>query len=300
MSRPRCLIIGAMKAGTTTLFKDLSQHPDIFFSHIKEPESLCNDAIYTKAGIQAYEQLFRYAKPGQMCADASTAYTKRPIYEGVPERARDILPDDVKLIYIVRDPIERALSHHYHLYSANQATADVDAGIRSRSDYVDFSKYAMQLKAWRDVFSAERIRVVRFEDYMADRIQGYRELISFLGLKPDNQYVSAQAAQNVGDSKLVGTSRAATFFYKILPTEFYQNRLRPWMPDRCVRAAQRVLFSPAPPRPKIKTIETIDYLIDQLQEDTQELANMLGLDQPWWDLQETRQRYVQQWQSTNH
>ncbi len=85
--KPDFLVVGAMKGGTTTLYFDLGAHPDLHLPEPKEPEVLVRHA--DPAAIrEAYAAHFRNARPGQLCGEASTVYTKRPDHEGVAERAR--------------------------------------------------------------------------------------------------------------------------------------------------------------------------------------------------------------------
>ena len=108
---PDFLIVGAMKAGTTTLYHDLSEHPDIFLPVLKEPEVLTT--LERLDEMRAYyARLFRPARPGQLKGEASTAYTKRPNNEGVAEKARALCGDGLKIIYIRRDPVERIRSQY--------------------------------------------------------------------------------------------------------------------------------------------------------------------------------------------
>jgi len=114
MTLPHFLIIGAMKSGTTTLYRDMLTHRRVFFSADKEPMNLVNDDVLTAEGRHAYESLFAGAGRDSVCGEASTAYTKLPVYPGVPRRALQLLGPELRLIYIMRHPIERLISHHHH------------------------------------------------------------------------------------------------------------------------------------------------------------------------------------------
>ena len=87
MPLPDFLIIGAMKAGTTTLYRDLMTNPAIFFPSEKEKSHLLRDEVLTEAGRRDYEKLFRRARPGQVLGIAPTRYTNLPDCPGVPGRA---------------------------------------------------------------------------------------------------------------------------------------------------------------------------------------------------------------------
>ena len=80
--------------------------------------------------------------------DASTAYSKRPDFEGVPERAVAVLPAGFKVIYMVRHPIERIVSQHHHAHFAGEVGASIDDAVRQHDRFIHYSRYAYQLEPW--------------------------------------------------------------------------------------------------------------------------------------------------------
>jgi hypothetical protein len=149
---PDFLIIGAMKAGTTTLYHDLMRHPRIFLPEVKEPDALLSDNIFTSRNLRKYAQFFHPASLDQLCGEASTTYTKRPTFEGVADRALRLLGENLKLIYIVRNPLQRTLSHHRFLYQLGLMEKDINRVIRSDPTLIDYSRYAMQIEPWLATF----------------------------------------------------------------------------------------------------------------------------------------------------
>jgi hypothetical protein len=137
-AQPDFLVIGAPKAGTTALHAALSRHPQVFASTPKEPKYwLCDDApppawrgpgdahsqqewIWRR---QDYERLFAPAEPGQLRGESTPFYLWS---RGAHRRIGDVLPD-VRLISVVRDPIDRAYSNWMHLWSD---------GLEAESDFV--------------------------------------------------------------------------------------------------------------------------------------------------------------------
>src|SRR5690242_15477606 len=97
-------IIGAMKAGTTSLYKHLAGHPDIYASPRKEPR-IFRDAGDPERQRREFLALFEGRRNERWCFEASTAYTKYPKRSGVAERLRAIVPD-ARLVYLVRNPID--------------------------------------------------------------------------------------------------------------------------------------------------------------------------------------------------
>jgi hypothetical protein len=173
-----------MKSGTTSLCRDLALHPRIGFPAGKEPEGLAFDDVLAGAGREAYLAPFRRAREGMVCGDASMRYTFRPHFEGCAGRAREVLGDDPRIVYLVREPVARALSHHYHDYAHGTCGPDVDAEMRRLPFFIDASRYAFQIEPWIETFGRERVLIARFEDYVADRRRVTAEVSRFIGVEP--------------------------------------------------------------------------------------------------------------------
>ena len=118
MSKPDFIIIGAAKSGTTTLYQYLCRHPQIYMSTPKEPDFFSLDMNYHK-GIEWYESLFDGAKPEQICGEASTTYSRWHQHPKAAERISQYLPK-VKLIYIMRHPVDRAYSFYAYRFKRSQ------------------------------------------------------------------------------------------------------------------------------------------------------------------------------------
>lgn len=180
---PNVLLIGAMKAGTTTLYRDLLAHPDVFVPLDKEPGNLADDRVLSPAGLQEYSDLFAKGRRHAVRLDASTAYAKVPEFGGVPERAARVLGQSTRILYLVRHPVDRAISHHRHRYLVDgTADPDINREVRSRSEYLDYSRYAMQLRPWCDQFPAENVKVIVFEEYIRNRRETLTAVEQFLAL----------------------------------------------------------------------------------------------------------------------
>ena len=110
---PDFLVIGAMKAGSTTLHTYLSRHPDLYLHERKEPGFFSREERYAR-GIEWYRALFADARPDQLCAESSTCYTRWPHFADVAPRIRQHVPE-VRFVYIMRDPVARAYSHYAHM-----------------------------------------------------------------------------------------------------------------------------------------------------------------------------------------
>lgn len=185
------LIIGAMKAGTTTLFDHLARHPEIAGSNPKEPGFFAFDDLY-REGRASYEALFSW-DPGvhKVALDGSTDYAKFPHCGDVAARIR-AFGSDFRLIYMLRHPLRRIESHAQHVQHKKREIGRVDSG---REDHgldagvsrvsLDISHYAMQLDQYRDHFDKGAVMITSVERLAADPQGVARAACVHLGVDPD-------------------------------------------------------------------------------------------------------------------
>jgi len=195
LTLPTFFIIGAAKAGTTSLHFYLDQHPEIQMSAEKEPNFFSGPAngmpypVGRVDTLDRYEQLFDSAF--EVRGEASPSYTNAPRRAGVPARIAAAVPD-AKFIYLVRDPIARTVSHYRHRVAAGKerrSLPEVLAGL-DESDPHSFyltcqSFYAHQLQLYLERFPAERILVIDQADLLADREATLRKIFAFLAVDPE-------------------------------------------------------------------------------------------------------------------
>ncbi len=153
MSRkPNLFIIGAQKCGTTSLHHYLAAHPEIFLSEPKEPGYFVPEIDYYPRDREWYLGLFEGASGHRYVGESSTHYTKLPVYPGVVERIADFVDEAPRFIYLMRDPIDRAVSHYWHDIRKFHEHRPIEEAFRERVDYRAFSNYPMQLEpVFRDV-----------------------------------------------------------------------------------------------------------------------------------------------------
>jgi hypothetical protein len=177
---PNLIVIGAMKAGTTSLHVYLSRHPDIFMSADKEPRFF-NEEWNWYRGLEWYEAQFpeRAAIRGESTPD----YTKFPAMRNVPERIHSVIPD-VRLIYLVRDPIDRIVSHYVDAYSFGRVHGTLEDELAQFEDchFVNCSRYYLQLEQYLEYFRKENILVLVSEELRNDRRNTLRAAFRFLGV----------------------------------------------------------------------------------------------------------------------
>lgn len=187
---PNFIIIGAAKSATTTLTTILPRHPQLFISKPKEPKFF--GRRYDK-GWEWYARLFRRARPRQLRGEASTMYSSALLsYEHAPALMHRYLPG-LKLIYIVRDPLERAISQWRHRKGRQQKTADFSHVMHSRHLrrlIVGCSLYHQRLEAFRRFYPDDQIHCILFEDLIKQPRATLKSTLTFLGVKSNRQILN--------------------------------------------------------------------------------------------------------------
>lgn len=248
MTLPSFLLIGAMKAGTTSLYADLAALPGVYMSPEKEPEDLIHPFVETPQGRAAYAAKFAAAPKGAQIGEASTAYTKRPTHQGVAARARRVLGPDLKLIYLTRDPVRRIVSQYHHLWGLRLENRPLNQAVLQDESYAAYSRYDWQLAPWRAEFPDHQILVLRFEDYIADMPGALVKVCAFLGVAAPTQ-VQAVHRNASADKHIVPRGGLAA---SLLHGRFYLHRIKPLLPET-LRQAVKARLMPRP-RPMTETL----------------------------------------------
>jgi hypothetical protein len=183
---PNTLIIGAAKCGTSALHFYLSQHPETSMSSPKELMYWHREDWRERRDW--YASKFEDARVRCEASPQYTWYPHRPIKgPGTPERIHSVIPD-VRLIYLVRDPIERLISawiQHYangNRRTINEWLSDYE---RPGNILVSPSRYATQMEQYLEFFSPDQILVIDQHEMMSSRRETLRGVFTFLGIDPD-------------------------------------------------------------------------------------------------------------------
>jgi hypothetical protein len=204
---PNLLLIGAMKCGTSSLHRYLGLHPEIAMSGAKElnfflpadAESagpLLGERSSAGRGIDWYARQFDAGAPVR--GEGSVAYTF-PWFEGVAEAAAAAL-DDARLIYVVRDPLERMLSHRDQ-FAGRDSRPLAESLLDADGPYLRASSYATALAPFLERFGRERILLVDQARLRSDRDAVLREAYSFLEVDPGFSSPLTAEETNVSASK---------------------------------------------------------------------------------------------------
>lgn len=231
---PSFLIIGTQKGGTTSLYKYITQHPNVLAASKKEIHFFNNDKNF-KLGMEWYKEQFAFKSEPPLKAitgEATPMYLFHPL---APVRIAQLLPS-VKLIAILRNPVDRAYSHyqmrkrngkekrsfeevirhekaqlsHKYLTSQNHHKMKLVDSCLSRGIYID------QVKRWLDLFPKEQLLIKRFEDFKENPQQITNDVLQFLGLEVDNFQIKNFHNFNPGNYKPIDpvTRQKLASFYK--------------------------------------------------------------------------------------
>lgn len=179
MSRPTFLIIGAKKAGTTALWKYLSHHPQVYVPQVKELEYFSRNWDRSWAW---YERRFRDAGSAAVAVgEASPSYASRLRFPEAPERIASRLPE-VKLIYLVRHPVDRIASQYLHSLAVNEAFRPIEAELANNPAYVEDSQYASEVESYLEHFPRHQLLVIQSERLRDNRVRTLIDVYRFLGI----------------------------------------------------------------------------------------------------------------------
>lgn len=175
------MVVGAMKCATTTLHEQLSRQPGVFMTRIKEPCYFSDEPFYAR-GPGWYAGLFADAPKGALCGESSTHYTKMPTYpETVARIARDA--PWARFIYVMRDPLERLLSHYRHERTVGRIAQgeDLATAIQRVPELVEYGRYAYQVEPYLETFSPDHVLPVFFTRLLSHPQEEMARIGRFLG-----------------------------------------------------------------------------------------------------------------------
>jgi len=184
---PNFIIIGGLKCGTTSIHHYLGLHPDVHMSKPKELNFFAAEQNWD-LGLDWYKG--RFDDRVKVNGESSPHYTNRPRFNGVAERIHEHCPD-ARLLYMVRDPIKRILSHWVHATGAGYETREFVATLSlPDTSYIQRSMYWMQLQPYLELFDRDQIEIISQEELGSDREGTMRKAFSFLGV--DETFTSEQ------------------------------------------------------------------------------------------------------------
>jgi hypothetical protein len=178
---PNLIVIGGLKCGTTSLHHYLGLHPEISMSRPKELNFFVAELNW-ELGQEWYASHFD--RRSRVRGESSPHYTNLPRFEGVAERMRSLIPE-ARIVYMVRDPIDRMLSHYLHNAGAGYESRGLSEALGDPDgSYLPRSRYAMQVEPYLAAFGAERVAIVSREELRDDRAATMRRVFELCGVDP--------------------------------------------------------------------------------------------------------------------
>ncbi len=248
---PNFLVVGAMKAGTSTLAHYLRQHPQIYMPKI-ELHFFDKEGNFEK-GVDWYKEQFQQAEERQILGEKTPTYSYLP---ECPERIAGVVPE-VKVVWIFRNPIDRAYSNYWHAVNAGVERLSFKEAIEQEENrkgkniwfgYKKRSKYIEQVNRYLEFFSREDMCFLFFEELLEEREVELNRIYEFLDISPhspepaqkNKTYIPSSILLQYYSKKLFGQGKTFNYFSRLnhlFKTEY------PKM-DEEVRAKLRNYFEP--------------------------------------------------------
>lgn len=297
ITKPNFLILGAAKAGTTSLYAYLRQHPQIYLTSVKEPgffaygeaplawqgpgvERVQRNSILTRP---QYEQLFAGVTQETAFGEASVTN----IWPRACARIQQYAPD-AKFLALLRQPADRAYSHFLYNYRLGvEPLSDFTAALAAEPSrvrqgwfpmlcYRQMSHYSADLQNYLAHFPREQLRIYLYDDFVAQPVPLLQDIFAFLGVDPNFtpdvtvRYNTARMPRNV---------RLFTFLRR---PHWIKTWLRPLFPvklrGRLARQVQSYNWKkPSPLDPQLRAALTRDFAPEIAQ-----LQDLLGRDLSHW------------------
>jgi hypothetical protein len=242
---PDFMIIGAMKSATSTLHEQLAAQPGFFMSSPKEPNFFSDDDVWAR-GLDWYASLFAAAPAGALRGESSTHYTKLPTHPRTLERLCASVRTR-RFVYVMRDPIERLVSHYIHEWSQGVFREPLDAALERHPELVIYGCYADQLAPWFARFGKAAILPVFFERLTAHPEPELARVARFLGCAEPLAWRAEVARQNVSSERLRKSPLRDAIVASPLLTRLRRRFVPAALRERIkasLRMAERPLLSP--------------------------------------------------------
>ena len=280
MALPTFIIIGAPKAGSTSLYHYVGQHPEVFTSPVKEPRFFWTyrTSSHTES-LSDYEDLFRGSEGYKAVGEGSPAYLSD---ENTPRLIKELIPN-VKLMAILRDPYERAFSHFVFSRLRGEETEEdfleairVDGarGLSEQVGYIENGLYYRNLSRYRTLFPGDQIKVIMLEDLEERPTDVMKDVFSFLEVDPS---IEVDTSEKLTPS---GVPRLRAMHWFLSDRNPIKRRLGPLIPKRAKKALRQVRVANL----RRQTLSPTDRLAlaPYFEEDIKRLEKLLLRDLGHW------------------
>ncbi|MCB2213191.1 sulfotransferase domain-containing protein [bacterium] len=287
--------VGAAKAGTTWVTKQLMDHPQTCIGRRKELNYFMRnhplegvfprtgshfDSLNYTRGMEWYEEQYCRCQPGQLKGELSTSYLADPTS---PKLLAEHNPD-LKLIMNIRNPVDAVYSVYYQVYQMHTVHETFEELLDRTNDHLEYYSYSRHMKRYLDYFPEEQIKFIFLDDIKADSNGVYDELCDFLGI---DKVELDSVSKKVNPSTMVRSTKvrdlAIQIYYLFNKNETMRN-IRDWMRDKKLSVIARKIRrwnSVQAKYPPMK-LETRARLIEEFHDDIIEVGKMQNRDLSDW------------------
>jgi hypothetical protein len=278
---PNLIIVGGLKCGTTSLHHYLNLHPQIAMSRPKELNFFVAELNW-ELGPDWYASHFD--RSARIRGETSPHYTNLPRFKGVAERMHELLGPTARVVYMVRDPIDRMLSHYLHNVGGGYESRPIEAALADPdSAYVARSRYAMQIEPYLSSFDRAQVLIVANEDLANDREPTLRRVFGFCGVDDDFSSAQFEREWETGSGKQDGGFRLMDRAVR-LPGLRALDRNFDRLPESLRWTVERLVHDPGKgPAPKPELDPALrGRLRELLADDAGELERLTGREFGWF------------------
>lgn len=277
---PNLFLIGAQKSGSTTLASQLVQSADVAYYAQKEPN------IFSLPELEACRQrlqLLRRPRPAEpkWLLDASVDYSRYPLF---PKTAEHIFRlangPGLRFIYLVRDPVERTISHYFWNRQNFGETLELWDALESDHRYTTGSQYDVQIERYRAFFPMESFLFVKSEDYFSDIEGTCQSILAWLGAREPNLLDTSKRLASTDKDE----TRAALFprFNRLVRSNKQVLRLAKSLIPQKHHVGLNRLLSRAVPRPPIRDEVKREIYARYFADTVDRTEQLTGLDLSDW------------------
>ena len=278
---PNLIVIGGLKCGTTSLHHYLNLHPRIAMSRPKELNFFVAELNWD-LGPDWYASHFD--REALVRGETSPHYTNLPRFTGVAERMRELLGGQTRIVYMVRDPIERILSHYLHNVGGGYENRPIEEAIADPgSAYIARSRYAMQIQPYLETFDRTHVLIVDNAELARERPATMRRVFGFCQVDDDFTSEQFEREWETGSAKQEGGFRLMDRAVR-LPGLRAIDRNFDRLPESMRWLVERLVHDPgqgAAPKPRLDP-SLRERLRELLTDDVADLERIAGRPFGWF------------------
>jgi len=274
--RPKFLIVGAMKAGTTSLAQLLNAVPGIYIPD--EELHFFNNNKHFGRGQPYYSSLFSQAQNGDLLGEKTPSYSYQP---NVAQRIFEYDPE-MKLIWVLREPVSRAYSNYWHAVRAGKERLNFSQAVEAEPErlkknifqgYLERSRYAKQIEHYSQYFPMDRMCFVIYEHLLADVKNETMKVLEYLDVRFEGSEFPKLPWRNATAAKPVKVPKVPWLNLIVKKNFSSKSKAAYWN-----RKYNKRKVIPEPLDPEYKK-----SLKKQFLNDNERLAELLGRDLSVWN-----------------